>query len=371
MSDLKIGFVDYNNLDAGGGTEFWLHDVARYLSTRHETVILTTTKSAHNARIKSATIANGSDITEIDVIGPSSLPTPRGWNSTVRLFNECDLIYLIFSPGGLDLAANFAGRLSGTPLIAGHHQPITWEGFDGSLSVFQRIYYVAFGFRGQRVARLINHHHVINRDACDVLRRLRFKSVEFVPYGVHTSEFTPRPKKEDFTILYMGRLTEQKGTDKLPEILTRLSSKVPAIRLIIAGTGNLEVIARTLSADSRVKWVGFADTPTRAKLLAESHVLLLPSRYEAFGLVGLEALASGTPVVSFDIPGPRDYVIPGQTGHLVQDVESMVKALVEIHDSWKNGSAYDIISQGCRRQSLQFDWQMVGPRFERLLTAWA
>lgn len=365
---MNIGLIDFNNLDAGGGTEFWIRDLCSFLFGHHRVSILTTNRSAHNASIRMEVKTSYSvDVHEVPVMGWSSAPRPTGWMRFHHLFSESDVVYAIFSPGGLDLAELLLQRLVATPVVVGHHQPVSWSGFNGVLSPAQRMYYRFFGFRGMRVAKQFRTHHVINRDSRQDLRDLGFESVRMIPYGIDTSRFCSSEKFEDFTLLYLGRLTSQKGTDFLPEILSRVSKQIPESQLIIAGSGDQEGIVRSLLGRPNVSWAGFADHSTRARLLAKSHVLVLPSRYEALGLVGLEALASGTPVVAFDIPGPREYVIDGVNGFLVRDIGELVSRILDVSRMYKAPEGDSPLSSRCRESVSRFDWEVVGPEFEEML----
>lgn len=360
--------MDFNNIDTGGGTEFWLRDICAFLSPRHKISVLTTNRSARNADIKKELVeVYGTSVEEIVVANPSSVPVPSGWKRLRDVFAESDVVYSIFSPGGLDFAELILHRVTSVPLILGHHQPVAWSGFEGSLSASRRVYYALFGFRGIRVAQRVRLHHVINHESKEDLERLGVKSVALIPYGIDTSRFSPRPKFDKFTICYVGRLTSQKGTDFLPSLLARLTARIANFELIIAGAGEQETIVREMVKNPRVRWIGFADDRTKAELFARSHVLILPSRYEALGLVGLESLASGTPVVSFDIPGPREYVINGSNGFLARDIDEMTERIVTVERSRSDGVSYSGFADRSRESAKKFDWSYVGPRFEKML----
>ncbi|PSO07650.1 hypothetical protein B9Q04_09755, partial [Candidatus Marsarchaeota G2 archaeon BE_D] len=103
------------------------------------------------------------------------------------------------------------------------------------------------------------------------------------------------------------------------------------------------------------------------ELYASSHVLVAPSRMEAFSLVGLEAMASGTPVVASDIPGPREYVRDGFNGYLVRGVKEMVERVCEVYTAWRRGDpSYYELCRNARRTAEEYDWGRVVPRLERM-----
>ena len=78
------------------------------------------------------------------------------------------------------------------------------------------------------------------------------------------------------------------------------------MRFVIASSGGpLKSIVEKAHKDGVVEFIGFVSDSELARLYAESHVAVFPSRDEAFGLVSLEAQASGTPVIATDLPAFR------------------------------------------------------------------
>jgi glycosyltransferase involved in cell wall biosynthesis len=136
---------------------------------------------------------------------------------------------------------------------------------------------------------------------------------------------------EEPVIVAIGRLHLQKGFDTLISAFARLAEG-RAARLAICGVGPLEGAlkdrAQLLGVADRVLFLGFQPNP--AKFLARADLFVLSSRFEGFGNVLVEALASGTPIVSTDCPhGPREILDDGRYGALVpvDDVEAMAAAM--------------------------------------------
>ncbi len=136
--------------------------------------------------------------------------------------------------------------------------------------------------------------------------------VEVIPNGVDRAAFTrPRAERGDH-VLYLGRLeTTSKGLDLLLRAYA-LAAPHTTAGLHIAGDGPHAGAARALAAElgiaDRVRWLGRVDGPARFDLLASARLACVPSRHETFGMVAAEALATGTPVLAFDIPRLRDLV---------------------------------------------------------------
>ena len=130
----------------------------------------------------------------------------------------------------------------------------------------------------------------------------------------------PRPAPgPDVTILACGRLTRQKDYPTLLRAFAQLRG-AGAIRLDVLGEGELrgelEATARALGVAERVRFLGFRDDPYRHMRRAD--IFVLSSRWEGFGMVLVEAMAMGAPVVATDCPhGPAEIVEDGRTGLLV------------------------------------------------------
>lgn len=119
-------------------------------------------------------------------------------------------------------------------------------------------------------------------------------------------------------VVASGRFTDQKGFDVLIEALPILRQRVPEVRAILAGDGtgraNLELQARRLGVSDIVRFTGFR-TDMR-DVLALASVVAVPSRYDVFPLVPLEAMMAERPVVATDLPALREAVVDGETGYL-------------------------------------------------------
>lgn len=138
-------------------------------------------------------------------------------------------------------------------------------------------------------------------------------------------------KRTYATIVGAGRLTRQKDFDTLLEAFARVRAKRGA-RLVILGEGveraRLEVRARELGVDADVDLPGAVDDPV--PYMRGADLFVLSSRYEGLGNVLIEALASGTRLVSTDCPsGPREILEDGRYGRLVPpgDADALARAI--------------------------------------------
>lgn len=150
--------------------------------------------------------------------------------------------------------------------------------------------------------------------------------------GVDTTLFTPNQRDEGFRreitpngeviLLCVCRIAPEKGFEFLAQVAMRLSSeKVPFKLLIVGGNRNPVVesrVKRLFDPVSRhVEFTGFLTGAALARAYASADLFLHCSVTETFGLVVLEAMASGIPVIARDQGGPSDIILHGKTGYLV------------------------------------------------------
>lgn len=124
----------------------------------------------------------------------------------------------------------------------------------------------------------------------------------------------------EWTMLYSGSLISRKGVDLLARVFARLIHEGMRARLMIMGSGPLEVSMRATLNDcmDRVEFVGFKDWDSLPKIYAEADLLCVPSRYDGWGMVVPEGLSAGLPVISTHQTGAAmEFVVPGQNGWLV------------------------------------------------------
>jgi glycosyltransferase involved in cell wall biosynthesis len=172
-------------------------------------------------------------------------------------------------------------------------------------------------------------------------------------------------------VVAAGRLTPQKGFDLLIRAFARVAKERPQWKLRIYGNGEMRELLRELIASYDLynhvalmppaKNVG--DAFTNASIFA------LSSRYEGFGMVLLEAMSKGLPVVSFDCPrGPSEIVHHGEDGLLVpaEDIDALAAALIELID---DPEARKRMGETAIQTAKRFDLHQIGREWEALLQA--
>ncbi len=168
-------------------------------------------------------------------------------------------------------------------------------------------------------------------------------------------------------ILSIGRLAPEKNQPLLLKAFSLILKSRPAA-LILLGDGpereNLESLALDLGISHDVKFMGFQPNPY--PYLAQADIFALTSRYEGFGNVILEALASGVPVVATDCPyGPREILLDGKYGLLVpmDDVQALAEAILDLLDQPKKRAR---LSRSGRIRAKDFSIETIIPQYEDL-----
>jgi glycogen(starch) synthase len=119
-------------------------------------------------------------------------------------------------------------------------------------------------------------------------------------------------------VVYTGRLEREKGVQTLIAAVGRMRRSIPAVRAVITGTGGAEdwlrAQVRRQRLSTHVAFAGWVNERDLRSLVAAADVAVVPSLYEPFGFVALEASALGTPVVASEVGGLAEIVDDGRTG---------------------------------------------------------
>lgn len=170
---------------------------------------------------------------------------------------------------------------------------------------------------------------------------LRRERIAVIPNGVDVAEFGDlplrRPRHEGATALFVGRLDPaQKGLEPLIEALALLPPSAGLrLRLVGEDWGGAPLVRRlsaALRVEDRIDVVGPVSRPQLLDEYARADLLVLPSLFEPFGIVLLEAMAAGLPVVASRVGGIPEVVVDGETGLLVEpgNPEDLASALLRL-----------------------------------------
>ena len=171
--------------------------------------------------------------------------------------------------------------------------------------------------------------------------------IHLVPLGVDLDRFKPLPDESLTTgakrrrhplILFVGRFDPMKGVDTAVSAMARLDPQTEPEMLLVGGDGQdsmarkrLDGLVRQLQLQHRVRFAGGVDYQRIPEIYREADIVVVPSFYESFGLVVLEALASGIPVAATPTGVAAEIIVPGVNGYFGKagDSRSMAQALAE------------------------------------------
>jgi len=202
----------------------------------------------------------------------------------------------------------------------------------------------------------------------EVRRHRRRAMVETIPNGVDPMAFETRVVTPSH-LAYVGRLDmTQKGLDILVEVVVRLrvllGSRMPPVEIIGDGPDRvrLEALSRARGIDDIVRFRGRLDGKDKFASVGAAYAVLMPSRFETFGMVAVEALAAGVPLVAFDI-GPLREVAGAGGARLVAPFEgdAFAREVARIIDDPEYRR--HLCSTG-RHWARQFDWDVIADRQE-------
>ena len=217
------------------------------------------------------------------------------------------------------------------------------------------------------LARHVDSYICFSEAAGAWLGRDYGRAADVVPPGVDLQRFRPAAQRSPRpTIMYSGSLDEpRKNVALLLEAVAVLRRTLDVeVWLCGQGDGASLLAAASPAARDAVTFVGPADDADLAERYGRAWVLALPSHAEAFGMVLVEALASGTPIlVSDDGGGPNEILVPGVGVACAETVEALAAGLAESLDL----AAGPGIVEACRARAECYDWKtVVVPMLERL-----
>jgi glycosyltransferase involved in cell wall biosynthesis len=126
---------------------------------------------------------------------------------------------------------------------------------------------------------------------------------------------------DDKLVLYIGRLVPQKGVEYLIQATPQLLQNNNNLHIFIIGDGwsrtSLETLANSTVHGNKIRFLGFIPDSEVVNLFLVADVLVIPSIYEPFGIVALEGMAAGVPVVAANVGGLAEIIDHDQTGVLV------------------------------------------------------
>lgn len=158
----------------------------------------------------------------------------------------------------------------------------------------------------------------------------------------------------DYDVAYVGRLTYPKNPQRLMNVFRLVKEQMPNVKIAVVGTGELAEETKNLAKEyallDNVHFLGYQSNPL--KILHDSKVMVMTSRWEGTPMCALEAMALGVPIVSTPVDGLKDLVKSGENGYLADDDEKLAERIVEIVSDIK---LHDNFSVAVKRQAVEIN----------------
>ena len=246
-------------------------------------------------------------------------------------FGNIDLIHAhVCNPGGY-LAALIAEEI-GIPFVLTEH----WGAFPGELVNGRPRPEIELAMN--RAAAVISVSHA----AAQKITTFGYQRICVIPNLVDENRFIvkPLPAVSPFRFFSMGGLTKGKGFDILLRAIAKWDPPIGEVEFVIAGEGplkqELQMLTKQLKIERLIKWVGSVSRVEAPVYYQQSHAFVLASRAESFGVVFVEAMASGRPVIATRCGGPED-IVNDKNGTLVPlgDDSQLALALKNMKENYQ------------------------------------
>ncbi len=298
---------------------------------------------------------------------------------TAPFFSDIGLDIVHSHTGGLPapLGGAIYAKRKGIPFVLTHHAE--WIGGSGTFrrkfGVFLYNNLICDWLLSRSDINIAPSKSFVERS--ENLRNYR-NTITIIPNGLNLQEFQiPRSRGECRVILdlpperkillYMGALYPHKGVRVLIEAMVHIAKQHPDTLLLVGGEGAIEDELKWLTGDlslqNNVKFLGFVTGKFRALYYNAADIFVLPSLRESFGIVNLEAMASGLPVVSSNVGGVPDVVRDDVNGLLAApgDPEDLAGKILCLCDSEQ---LRDRLGRTGKTLSKEYSWETVADRTE-------
>lgn len=346
MRILHLGFEDHRRPGSGGGG-IRTREINRRLASRHDITVVTSRYPGAVERVE-------------DGVRYRPLGLDLGHLASMATYHLAIPFYLAFHEADL-VVEDFAAPVSSALVPLWTRRPtvavVQWL----AARETSKRYHLPFFVFEELGMRLHRRFVAVSESIAERLRSANPRAdVRVVYAGVER----PPPcalERNPGQLLYLGRLElEPKGLDLLVEATRRLGD-LPGLRVLVAGDGphraELEHLVVRSGQSGRIVLVGRVEGANKARLLATSCAVVVPSRYESFGMVAAEAMAAGTPVAGWALPSLAEIVAPG-AGRLVEpfDVDALGEAIRFLLAGMADPSRRAGIEKAARAVAARFDW---------------
>ncbi len=201
---------------------------------------------------------------------------------------------------------------------------------------------------------------VVSKDAQEYYKKLGFETYH-IPNAIDIDSLpTSEKKMYDKQIIYVGRLSKEKGILELLSIMKELPKDV---NLIIVGNGPEEDKVKLVSEQQNIHYLGYLPPEQTIPLIRGSDVLIQPSLIEGISTSILEAMACKTAIIATNVGGNKEILTNRKTAVLVENHNDILGSVNEL---FSNVTFQESIIQNALTEVKKYDWQNVGKQYLQL-----
>jgi glycosyltransferase involved in cell wall biosynthesis len=282
-----------------------------------------------------------------------------------------DLIHVV-NPAVLGLAGLYHAKTCKVPLVASYHTHLPKYLEHYGLGMLEGVLWEL----------LKAMHNQAQLNLCtstamqEQLTEHGIERVELWQRGVDTELFQPHLASQDMRshltqgspesplLLYVGRLSAEKEIDRIKPVL----QAIPEARLALVGDGPYRLELEKIFADTPTHFVGYLTGKDLASAFASADAFVFPSRTETLGLVLLEAMAAGCPVIAANAGGIPDIVTDGVNGYLF-DPNDEQGAIAATQRLLANAAERDTLRHNARQEADRWGWAAATRQLQRYYQA--
>ena len=191
----------------------------------------------------------------------------------------------------------------------------------------------------------------VSKEFCKILKDTFDLEFNYLANVVDTNYFIPKTKVDkEFQFINIANLDRNKNQMLLIQAVSKVFQQNKSVKLVILGAGseynNLKTEIHKLKMQNQIKLFGFAKREMVLDALQQSDAFVLSSKYETFGVVLIEAMSCGLPVIATRCGGPESIIENDSLGQLVNndDLDELSNSMNEMYENYNNYSAKNIRS---------------------------
>ena len=316
---MRIAFCHHLSLGYYGGGEKWVINVAKELSYRGYHVEVFALPFMLEGKAK---------------INPTEELEDIPYQERIKHKVQADIVYVTYNP------LNWLNFQTTTPRIAGIHAQAYWTKINPRYGFKPNLANLLHKINGNFELKRFNAVHMVTN-----AYKITHPRVYYIPNFVDSQTYKPAQNKDpDFTVVYSSRLVWQKGWQVFQEAIKHLEKHEKRIKTKVAA--------------SKIKE---QDMP---EFLSRSHVALLPSEVDTFGLAIVEALLCGTPVITTPLTTHKALQLPLIYADSAKTFAEETKKLCNLW--YNNKEKYFKLAQHCRQQALKYDKHNIMNKLENM-----